>query len=238
MTTLTAAARTETGPSRPINQDVAIVGDRLVGVADGMGGTPGGEIASSLAATVVLAGFGGASAGELAAVTRSANAAIFDRGAADSALTGMGTTLCCAGLVDDGSVVVVNVGDSRAYVLHDGELRQVTDDHSVTAEMVRQGLLEEPDASRHPLRHVLTRVLGVLPTVEAGVAIIDLAAEDLLLLCTDGLSKALTNDDIARLLSLGGGPSELADRLVAGAIGAGTDDDVTVVVAQASRPPR
>ncbi|MEA2493163.1 MAG: family protein phosphatase, partial [Thermoleophilaceae bacterium] len=132
-TMLEAAGRTETGPVRRTNQDAPIIGDRIVGVADGMGGAPAGEIASALAATILERAFAGTGADELSALVRAANAAIFARAAADPALTGMGTTLCCAGFLDDGRVTVVNVGDSRAYVLRAGVLRQVTTDHTVTA---------------------------------------------------------------------------------------------------------
>jgi serine/threonine protein phosphatase PrpC len=236
MMTLTVAARTERGSSRASNEDAAIVGDRVAGVADGMGGAPGGDIASALAANIVVAGFAGTGAGELAAVVRSANAAIRDRAASDARLGGMGTTLCCAGLVDeDGSVAVVNVGDSRAYLLHGGELRQITEDHSITAEMVRLGTLAASEVPQHPHRHVLTRVLGGGPSVEADVAIIDLVGDDLLMLCTDGLTNEVADDEIAHLMLLGGTPAEVADRLVGHALAAAAEDDVTVVVVR--RPP-
>lgn len=232
MPTLIAAARTETGRLRPTNQDAVLAGVRLAGVADGMGGAPGGEIASSLAAAVVSTGFDGAGVSELAAVARAANAAIFDRATTDSTLAGMGTTLCCAGLVADSTLVVVNVGDSRAYLLRDGALRQLTEDHTVTADLVRGGQIEESQATLHPHRHVLTRVLGAGPTVVADTTTIDLSEGDHVMVCTDGLTKLLTNDRIEQLMVGGGTPSEIVDRLVDSALGAGSDDDVTVVVAR------
>ena len=232
MKTLTVASRTETGPVRATNQDAVIIGDRLAGVADGMGGAPGGEIASALAAAVVEAGFEGSAVSELGAVTRSANAAVFKCATTDSVLAGMGTTLCCAGLVGDSTLAVVNVGDSRAYVLRNGELRQITDDHTVTAEMVRQGQLDESEAAQHPHRHVLTRVVGGGPAVEADTVTIEVVEGDLLMLCTDGLWTELTNDEITQLLTGGGTPSEIVDRLVDGALATGGHDNVTVVVAR------
>lgn len=231
MTTLTIAARTETGPTRADNQDAAIIGDRLAGVADGMGGAPGGQIAASLAAAVFETSFEGSAVEELAAIARSANAAIFHRAVADSSLTGMGTTLCCAGLVADELLAVVNVGDSRAYLLHGGDLRQITEDHTVPAEMVRLGQLEKSEATHHPNRHVLTRVLGGGPTVQPDTMSIDVTEGDLLMLCTDGLWKDLTTEDIFELMSREGTPSEIADRLVDRALAAGGDDNITVVVA-------
>jgi protein phosphatase len=237
MSTLTIASRTETGPARATNQDAVIAADCLAGVADGMGGAPGGEVASSLAAVVVEAGFEGSALSELGAVTRAANAAVFNRGATDSRLAGMGTTLCCAGLLDDSTLVIVNVGDSRAYLWRAGVLRQITEDHTVTAELVRRGQLEAAEAARHPYRHVLTRVLGGGPTVDADTTTIDFAADDLLMLCSDGLSKALSNDEIAALMARGGTSSEVVDRLVDGALAAGGDDDVTVLVARLAHQP-
>jgi protein phosphatase len=237
MSTLTIASRTETGPARPTNQDAVIAADRLAGVADGMGGAPGGEVASSLAAAVVEAGFEGSARSELGAVTRAANAAVFNRGATDSKLAGMGTTLCCAGLLADSTLVVVNVGDSRAYLLRAGVLHQVTEDHTITAELVRRGQLEASQVARHPHRHVLTRVLGVSPTVEVDTTTIDFVADDLLMLCSDGLSKALSNDQIAALMARGGTLAEVVDRLVDCALVSGGDDDVTVLVAQLAHQP-
>jgi protein phosphatase len=234
MTTFSIAGRTETGPVRATNQDAVITSDRLAGVADGMGGARGGEVASALAATIVEAGFVGRSGSELDAVVRSANAAIFERGRTDSKLAGMGTTLCCAGLVDDATVVVVNVGDSRAYLLRGEELRQVTEDHTVTAELLRQGHLPASEAAQHPYRHVLTRVLGGGPTVDVDLATIDLVEGDLLLLCTDGLSNQLDDDQIAQLMAAGGSASEIADRLLDAALAAGASDNVSAVVAHLS----
>jgi protein phosphatase len=235
MTSLLFAARSETGPVRRTNEDAVVVGDRLAVVADGMGGAPGGSLASSLAVAVVDAGFGGTAASELAAVTRSANAAIFDRAAGDSRLEGMGTTLCAAGLLDEGSLVIVNVGDSRAYLLRDGGLRQLTEDHTVTAEMVRRGELDEVEAAEHPHRHVLTRVLGGGPTVEVDAFTVDVEDGDVVMLCTDGLSLELSNEDIAELMSRGATPGELADLLVESALAAGGGDNVTVVAGRVTQ---
>lgn len=234
MQTMSIAARSERGPVRASNQDAVIVGDRLAGVADGMGGAPGGDIASSLAAAVLKAGFEGSAVSELAAATRSANAAIFNRAATDSSLAGMGTTLCCAGLVGDGTVVVVNVGDSRAYLMRDGELRRVTHDHTVTAELTERGQLDDAEAAHHPLRHVLTRVLGGGPTVETDTVTIESVDGDLLMFCTDGLTKELSDEEIADEVATLGTPSEIADRLIDRALAAKPDDNVTVVVAELS----
>ena len=235
MTRLMTSARTETGPVRANNEDAVIVaGERLVGVADGMGGPPGGEVASALAAAVVSAGFQGADRSELPAVTRSANAAIFAHAAEDSALRGMGTTLCAAGLLDDGTLAVVNVGDSRAYLVRDGELRRLTDDDTMTAELVRSGVIDEADAPRHPQRHVLTRVLGVGPILEVDALTVDVVDGDLVLVCTDGLSGAVDDAGIAEVVTRSRPVDELAADLVDLALSSGSSDNVTVVVAQVS----
>ena len=231
-TRLTTAARTETGPVRENNEDAVIVDDRLIGVADGMGGPPGGEVASSLAAAVVAAGFTGADRIELAAVTRSANAAIFARAAADRSLRGMGTTLCAAGVLDDGTLGVVNVGDSRAYLVRGGALRRLTEDDTITAELVRTGVIAPDAAAHHPHRHVLTRVLGVGPRVDVEAITIDVVDGDLLLVCTDGLSGAVDDPQIAEVLARTNELDAIADALVERALSAGGHDDVTVAVAR------
>ena len=138
--------------------------DRVVAVADGIGGSPCGDNASSLAVAIVEAAFTGQSLDELGAALRAANTAIFERAAESEGLEGLGTTVCVAGLTHEG--VIANVGDSRADLVRGGALQQLTEDHSVTAAMVRQGELTEEDAAHHPHHSVLTRAVGVGPTVE------------------------------------------------------------------------
>ncbi len=128
---LRTAARTDIGCVRESNQDAVVSRDRLVAVADGMGGHPGGDTASSLAVAFVEATFTGRSVDELAAGVRAANMAIFERATEVDGLEGMGTTLCAVGLTDEGTLAVVNVGDSRVDLVRDGVLRQLTEDHSV-----------------------------------------------------------------------------------------------------------
>ena len=143
MTMLHTVTRTDIGRVRKDNEDVVVGTDRLAAVADGMGGHPGGEVASAIAIALVHAAFTGRSLDELQAGVRAGNRAIWDRACESSDLEGMGTTICAAGLVEDGRLAVVNVGDSRAYVLRNGALMQLTHDHSVTAEAVRRGELTE-----------------------------------------------------------------------------------------------
>jgi protein phosphatase len=230
LTNLKTAARTETG-LRGINQDKAVCRDHLVVVADGTGARGGGEIASALAVAIVDAAFSGRSSSELEAAVRAANVAVFERAAADSRMTGMATTLCAVGLTDDGALVVVNVGDSRAYLLRDGSLRQLTTDHRLVTELVQQGKLSADEARNHPQRSIITRVVGVSPTVEVDTTIQQAALGDRLLLCSDGLVNEVADNQIQPLLEQDTDPGVVADALVDLALANGGRDNVTVIIA-------
>jgi len=234
MPVLTAAARTDIGRVRENNEDVALCLDHVVAVADGMGGHAGGEVAAALAIALIDAAFTGQSVDELVAGVRAANRAIAER-AHTAGLEGMGTTICAAGAVAGGLVAVVNVGDSRAYLLRDGELRQLTDDHSLTAELVRRGELTEAEAAEHPHRNVLTRALGVGTTVDVDSALYEVRPGDRLLLCTDGLFNELAADEIAAVLDSTPDAAAVADALVDRAVAHGGHDNVTAVVADIRR---
>jgi protein phosphatase len=228
---LRTAARTDIGHVRPTNQDAVLCLDRLVAVADGMGGAPAGEAASSLALAVVDAAFTGRSVDELEAAVRAANRAIFERASADDDLEGMGTTLCAVGLTGDGRFVVVNVGDSRAYLLRDGELQRLTQDHSIVADLVLRGELTEEEARHHPHRSVLTRAVGVGPTVEVDAVVQQAGPGDRVLLCTDGLINEVRQEQIVSVMETADGLADVADALVDLALANGGHDNVAVVVA-------
>ena len=230
MTKLRTVSRTDIGRVRDNNEDAVASSDRLGAVADGMGGHPGGEVASALAIALVQAAFEGRSLDELQAAVRAANRAIWDRASAE--LEGMGTTICAAGLTEDGSLAVVNVGDSRAYMFRGGSLTQLTDDHSVTAEAVRRGELSEQDALDHPHRSVLTRALGVAPDVELDSAAHPAVEGDRLLLCTDGLFNEVRSHEIASAMAASGDIQAITDGLVELALSRGGRDNVSVVVAE------
>ncbi len=234
MTTFRTAGRTETGQVRESNQDAILTGERLAVVADGMGGHVGGEIASVLAVGVIDAAFTGHSADELKAAVRAANRAIWERGSAASDLAGMGTTICAVGLTDEGRIAVVHVGDSRAYLQHDGSLTQLTDDHSVTAELVRRGELTEEQALDHPHRSVLTRALGVGPDVDLDFGAPPVVAGDRLLLCSDGLFTEVPADELASVMARRDTLDATAEVLVELALSRGGRDNVSVVVAEIS----
>jgi protein phosphatase len=234
MTHLKTASRTELGHVRDNNEDAVFTSSRLAVVADGMGGHPGGEIASAVAVSLVQAAFTGRSLDELQAAVRAANRAIWDRASGNPELEGMGTTVCAAGVTNDGDLAVVHVGDSRAYVLHDGLLRRITDDHSLTAELVRRGELREEDALEHPQRGVITRVLGGAAHVEPDGSTHRTTIGDRLLLCSDGLFNELRDEDIASIMTANEQVEGTADGLVELALERGGRDNVTVVVAEIS----
>jgi protein phosphatase len=237
MTSLDAAGITDPGQVRTQNQDTFYVAGDLVLIADGMGGYAGGEVAAQIAADVVGEHFASdGSATGLSDAVADANRRIYARGG-EKGLEGMGTTLVALAVVDDAParLLLANVGDSRAYLLRDGELRQLTEDHSVAAELVRLGRLEEEEGAEHPGRHVLTRALGVERDVEPDLIDLDPRAGDRMLLCSDGLSNELDDDGILALLRVGT-PSDAARALVAAANAHGGLDNITAVVADVVAP--
>jgi serine/threonine protein phosphatase PrpC len=232
MTTLRTAGRTDIGQMRENNEDVIMSSDRLALVADGMGGHPGGEIAANLAAGVIPAVFTGQSEDELEAAVRAANWAIRDRAIGQSGLEGMGTTICAAGLLASGQLALVNVGDSRAYLWHEGALSRLTKDHSVTADLIERGELREEEAAQHLYYGVLTRALGVAPDVEIDRRTIAVEMGDRVLLCSDGLFNELSSDEIARAVKEAKEPAAIVDALIERANAEGGRDNISVVVAE------
>ena len=191
------------------------------------------DLASRLAAAAIEEE--GAEAGDAEAVAgavRAANARIFERSLTDPAVAGMGTTATVA-LVDEhaGTLTLAHVGDSRGYRYREGVLQQLTTDHSLVAELVRTGRLTEAEAAVHPHRSVITRALGTEAEVEVDTRTLELAPGDLVLLCSDGLSAMVRDDEIARLLGDSDlDPYQAAETLVRAANAAGGEDNVTVVV--------
>jgi PPM family protein phosphatase len=229
---LRTVSRTDIGRVRENNEDAVMSSSCLVAVADGMGGHPGGEIASAVAISLIQAAFTGQSLDELQSAVRAANRAIWDRSSGNAELEGMGTTICAGGLVADGKLAVVNVGDSRSYMLRNGSLTQLTQDHSVTAEAVRRGELSQQEAFNHPHRSVLTRALGVAPDVVLYSATQPILEGDRLLLCTDGLFNEVPDDEIASLMAETEDIQATADGLVELALSRGGRDNVSVVLAE------
>jgi len=227
------AGITDTGRRRRQNEDAYVCEPPLFAIADGMGGAQAGELASRVAAAAIEETAVEASGEEgLVAIVRTANARVFERALQDPAVAGMGTTATVA-LVDEeaGTIALAHVGDSRAYRYRDGQLEQLTSDHSLVGEMVRSGRLTEDEAAVHPHRSVITRALGTEPEVEVDTSTIDVAPGDLLLLCSDGLSAMMRDEEIARVVvASGGDPTVAGEELVRAANAAGGDDNVTVVL--------
>jgi protein phosphatase len=170
--------------------------------------------------------------GSLAEQVRRANRAVWDRSVEDERLSGMGTTLT-ATRIDGGSALIAHVGDSRAYLLRDGSLQQLTTDHTLVARMVKSGEITEAEAEVHPHKNVLTRALGTDEQVEVDEDSIALVDGDRLLLCSDGLTGMVTEDQIQAILETSERPQQAADRLVKAANRAGGIDNITVVVLDA-----
>ena len=238
MSRILTAAATHTGYLRTTNQDIALATSDLAAVADGMGGHVGGEVAARIAVEELLVAYRRDRTTEgLIAAVKEANEAIYHRSKADRNLRGMGTTLTAVAVVGeepDGAVrlALVNVGDSRGYLLDRAGRRvhKLTDDHSVVEEMVRSGELSPEEAAVHPHKHILTRALGIEPNIEADCWELDLETGSRLLLCSDGLTNELGEEEIAQVLLDEVDLEAAASELVRLALKRGGIDNVTVVV--------
>jgi serine/threonine protein phosphatase PrpC len=222
---------TDIGRVRERNEDSILVDPPLYVVADGMGGHRGGQVASRVALET-MEELSTEGRGSLAEQVRRANRTVWDRSVEDEQLSGMGTTLTAA-RIEGASALIAHVGDSRAYMLRDGELRQLTTDHTLVARMVRSGEITEAEADVHPHKNVLTRALGTDEEVEVDEDSITLADGDRLLLCSDGLTGMVTEDQIQAILENSEQPQQAADRLVKAANRAGGIDNISVVVIDA-----
>jgi serine/threonine protein phosphatase PrpC len=224
--------RTDVGRGRPENEDSILVDpeDGLYAVADGMGGHRAGEVASATAIEALKAAFLGGQ--PVDAAVAAANAAVFAKAAEDAALRGMGTTLTAVALRDS-TALLGHVGDSRAYLMRDGAVTQVTDDHSLVEQLVREGRLTPEEAQKHPQRAIITRALGIDANVEVDTYRVDLRAGDRILICSDGLTNMLSDETIAGTLRRHPDPQQAADTLVDMANQAGGDDNITVVILDA-----
>jgi protein phosphatase len=229
------AAATDIGLVRQTNQDALYADDKLAIIADGMGGHAAGEVAAAMSIDLVREGFRESQSVEgLVEAIQGANAAVLDDARDNPEHFGMGTTVIAIGLTYDLENVVVptlvHVGDSRAYQLRDGALRQLSEDHSVAEEWVRMGRLTPEEAAVHPRRHQLTRGVGVEDTIAIDVTSIDAAVGDRLLLCSDGLSNELDGDTLARLASAPNGLEMAVESLVSAAKVAGGRDNISVIL--------
>ena len=228
-----AAWLTDTGRRRMRNEDAYVFEPPLFAIADGMGGARAGEIAAGIAAAALRDGRREASdESSLEAVIAEANRRVWERSVADPTTAGMGTTVTVA-LVDAAAEQIVfgHVGDSRAYRLRGDELEQVTTDHSLVAELVESGVLTPEEAERHPQRSAITRAVGTEQAIEADVFSVTAEVGDLVLLCSDGLTDMLSENEIAAaLLEAERDPDTAARALVAAANARGGEDNITVVL--------
>jgi PPM family protein phosphatase len=227
------AGETNPGRKRRRNEDAYVCDPPLFAVADGMGGAQAGEVASSLAAAALRERGDGDSGGEerVADLIQEANRRVHQRAVDDEAASGMGTTMTVALFHPDGSISIGHVGDSRAYLLRDGRLEQLTDDHSLVAELVRRGELSPEEAEVHPQRSVITRALGTDPDVDVDTFTVQASEGDVFLLCSDGLTTMVDVDAITAVVErhrhdlLGA-----ARALIREANERGGDDNITAVL--------
>lgn len=236
-TTVAYAGHSEAGQVRSINQDSFYVGEAgsgyLAVVADGMGGHSTGEVASQKAVEIIrreLSASRSYPPAALARAVQSANMEIFDYAAEHPEHHGMGTTLSTV-FIDDQIGLVGHVGDSRVYLVREGGIRQLTFDHSWVAERVRQGVLSQDEAKHHRLRNVITNALGALPKVKLDLSYFEVQVGDRLLLCSDGVSMLLSEDQLLGVL-LEQHPEAATQALIAEANRRGSPDNVTAVVLQ------
>jgi serine/threonine protein phosphatase PrpC len=232
--TLRTAHLTHPGRKRRHNEDSYIHEPPLFAVADGMGGAKAGEVASGLAveALQLRPDVGGDPEAYVVDLIQEANRRVYTRATEDASASGMGTTMTVALVDADGSHVTIgHVGDSRAYRVREGELQQLTDDHSLVGELIRSGKLTREEAEVHPQRSVITRALGTDPDVDVDTFVVDARPGDTFLLCSDGLSSMVSDQTILDVVR--DHPRDMqatAKALIAAANRGGGDDNITVLV--------
>jgi PPM family protein phosphatase len=257
--TLTVCGGTNIGADRKKNQDTFVIAELdsgrvsrpclrtdvtvsrpglLMVVCDGMGGAAAGEVASRLAAMSIKEHLqtegkqaGAAPVQSLERAVLNANDAILGQARTHPEEKGMGTT-CTAAILSPGHVAVAQVGDSRAYLLRDGQLRALTRDQTIAAQLVDSGVLSPDEADRFPYRHVLSQALGTRGTVDPVITDEELREGDRVLLCSDGLHGPVSDEAIAQILGSAGDVAVASEKLIAAAVSAGSSDDITVVVAE------
>ena len=222
--------RTDVGRVRKSNQDALILGCGAAGVADGMGGHNGGEIASGYTRERILREVRGLKPSRelLAGIIKKINLEIWEKQEKDAALTGMGTTLTLLWPAEN-EIFIAQVGDSRAYLLRDGEMIQITEDHSLVGDMVRRGVLTEDQAACHPMRNYITRAVGTEDSIEVDLYSEKRKAGDRWLICSDGLYGQM-NRSVLQELASSENPEEAADRLMQTALDNGGKDNISLIL--------
>jgi serine/threonine protein phosphatase PrpC len=247
---LLIGAKTDLGMVRQNNEDNLLVteSEGLLLVADGMGGHASGEVASKIAVDVIKEYFDGTKAGRqlqvgeyedefseatnrIGSAIRLANQAIYEAAQGSPALHGMGTTVAAV-LMSGESLSVAHVGDSRVYLIRAGSMQQLTDDHSLVAEQVKRDLISKEEAKESEMKNILTRALGVVAEVEVDLDEMTLSPGDILVLCSDGLSNMVPDEDILSVVTTTKDPVVACENLVNMANANGGKDNVTVIVAR------
>jgi serine/threonine protein phosphatase PrpC len=230
------AAITDPGRRRRRNEDAYVLEPPLFAVADGMGGAQAGEIASTIAASVLRDSAGQSGEEAVVALIQEANRRVYEAAATDEARLGMGTTMTAA-LVEDGTVRIGHVGDSRAYRIRDSRLEQLTEDHSLVAELVRSGRLSPEEADVHPQRSVITRALGTDPDVDVDTFTVEARPGDVFMICSDGLTSMVDDRTILDLVERNRSSLDRAARaLVDAANKGGGEDNITIVAFEIGDP--
>jgi serine/threonine protein phosphatase PrpC len=225
------AVASDTGRRRRRNEDNYVVAPPLFAVADGMGGAQAGEVASRLAASALEGGDSDGLDGpeRIDALIQEANRRIYDRASTDPAASGMGTTMTVA-LVDGMTVAIGHVGDSRAYLVRGEQMEQLTEDHSLVNELLKSGRLSEEEAHVHPQRSVITRAVGTDPDVDVDGFTIEAEEGDVFLLCSDGLTDMVSDEEILELVHEHRDDLDKAVKsLVTAANRGGGEDNITAV---------
>jgi serine/threonine protein phosphatase PrpC len=224
------AAVTDPGRTRRHNEDAYVIEPPLFAIADGMGGAQAGEVASRLAtAALKEAGANGGGERRIADLIQEANRRVYDRSSSDPNTSGMGTTITVA-LVENDQVAFGHVGDSRAYLIRDAQMEQLTEDHSLVNELLKTGKLSREEAEVHPQRSVITRALGTDPDVDVDTFSVRAEDGDLFLLCSDGLTDMVSEESILDVVERNREDIDAALRaLVKAANRGGGQDNITVV---------
>ena len=233
------AVASDTGRRRRRNEDNYVAAPPLFAVADGMGGAQAGEVASQLAASALEAASTDGLEGteRIDALIQEANRRIFDRASTDPTASGMGTTMTVA-LVDGMTVALGHVGDSRAYLVRGEQMEQLTDDHSLVNELVKTGKLSQQEAQVHPQRSVITRAVGTDPDVDVDGFTIEAEDGDIVLICSDGLSDMVDDEEILELVHQNRDDLDKAVKaLVSAANRGGGEDNITAVAFRISSEP-
>ena len=236
----TSVAMTDVGRVRKVNQDYVYASDTPVGnlpnlyiVADGMGGHKAGDLASSYAVQTIVEAISRSVETRPALILqkaiRYANYRLYEKSEEREEYHGMGTTLVVLTVYKD-EALAANIGDSRLYEISQKQIRQISEDHSLVAELVRKGELSATEARRHPDKNIITRAIGGYDTVEAEMFSVDLKPNDCILMCTDGLSNMVEDADILKIVKSAPDIETAAKNLVAAANANGGKDNITVMI--------